>query len=238
MNASIPAPGLRSLALLACLMACSAGVEPPPSPTRILADHSLPLVAPLPLDATVTTAGEVVSVSRADDRALTLRVVRDGREHTNTLVLDMLRDGTRIEAVRLGPYLDGLAMGLHLVKDGVHDYRYLVTASDILSTGIASELFTDPVATGKDPWQPRPWTLSPSLFTTSDAPYRIVDISRPGGDELELTFRRAGLVGVRDRNGQLTIDERIFRDVCAGAPMVAKGKSTLVKVVTLAYADG
>ena len=73
------------------------------------------------------------------------------------------------------------------------------------------------------------WFLSPPLFTSSGAPYRIVDVHCPGTDALEITFRR-GWPNVSKED--IELDEKVFFDTCPGdfGAALAPGRAALVEV--------
>ncbi|HEX5012105.1 MAG TPA: hypothetical protein VFY71_17090 [Planctomycetota bacterium] len=164
-----------------------------------------------PLDATVTHDGQVVTVSVGAPRTLRISAQREAGLQTFDLDLAALPEDARVVAAQLGAFGDhGLAAALAIETAAGTEYRWLYTFGDPLQGRL--------LAPGPDA-RPSPetiddWTLSGPLFTSTGTPYRLVDIHNPGGDSLELTFRRGELQGVRSSSGEYALDERVVHDVC------------------------
>ena len=181
-----------------------------------------------PLDATVTRDGLVVTVSVGSPRSLRFSAQRDTGPQTLDLDLAPLPDDARVIAAQLGAFGDhGLAAALAIETGSGTEYRWLYTTGDPLQGRLLApgpgELAAKKSAND--------WTLSGALFSSTGAPYRLVDVHNPGGDSLELTFRRGELHNVRQPSRGLGLDERVLHDVCPmGAGMGFSGSSTTVDV--------
>jgi hypothetical protein len=188
---------------------------------------------PAPHAVTVTRAGEVVSVGVLSERTLRFSTERGGASAHHDLELDALPEGARLLAVQLGAFVDkGLAALLAIESGTDVQYRYLFTPGDPLRGElVAGDAFA---AMGAVP--ENPWSLSEPLFTSSGEPYRLVEIHNPGGDSLEMTFRRGSMQGIRDRSVALGVDERIIHDVCPTAGELAPWRSTSTVVERLVEA--
>lgn len=163
-----------------------------------------------PLDATVTRNGEVVSVSVTAPRTLRFSTQREAGPQSLDLDLTALPENAHVVAAQLGAFADhGLAAALAIETGSGTEYRWLYTLGDPLQGQLLAP------GPGTRP-APNAWALSGPLFTSTGAPYRLVDIHNPGGDSLELTFRRGELKGVRQPQpaSGFALDERVVHDVC------------------------
>ena len=193
---------MKLLAMSACLALLVPGARQVPP----VADDSRLL------DATVTRDGQVVSVSLVAPRVLRFSAQRQAGPETLDLELGTLPEGAQLVAATLGAFMEhGLAAALAVETDGQTEYRWLYTLGDPTK----GQLLVPGPAARPSPETRDGWTLSGPLFTSSGAPYRLVDIFNSGGDDLELTFRRGDLEGVRSSSGVLALDERVVHDVCA-----------------------
>jgi hypothetical protein len=188
------------------------------------------MVEAAPLSLAVTPGGEVLSASLPSERTLRITTQREGAEAHRDLELTALPEGSRLLDVKLGPFGDkGLAAILAVEFGDVVEYRYLFTAGDPLHAELVmSDPFVEQGRGVRDPWM-----LSEPLFTSTGARYRLVDVHNPGGDSLEMTFRRGEMQGVRNRGfAGLGVDERIIHDVC---PMFGKlaGRGVVASVAQL-----
>ena len=205
---------MRLALLVTCLALNAWPIRPPVAPRP--AD-------PRPLDATVTRDGEVVSVTIEAPNRLRLHAQRVQGEVTHDLDLAGLPSESRLVGAQLGAYGDrGLALALALEVAAGTEYRWLFTLGDPLDGQVL-----EPPQTNANVG----WTLSGPLFASSGEPYRLVDIHNPGGDSLELTFRRGALRGVRERAAGFSIDERIVHDVCPLPAQLAMEGSSVEAVV-------
>ena len=216
MTTAVPSLGLALLAALALL------APQPPADTR-----------PAPHAVAVTRAGKVVSVGIPSERRLRFGMEREGTLAHHDLDLDALPENARLLTAQLGAFGDeGLAVLLAIESGAEVQYRYLFTPGDPLRGElVAGDAFA---AAGAGP--ENPWSLSEPLFTSSGEPYRLVEIHNPGGDSLEMTFRRGSLQGVRDRSAALGVDERIIHDVCPMSGALQPGRSTSAVVERLVEA--
>jgi hypothetical protein len=184
--------------------------------------------ASAPLDATVTRDGHVVTVSVGAPGSLRFSAQRDAGSQTLDLDLAPLPADARVIAAQLGAFGDhGLAAALAIETGGATEYRWLYTSGDPLQGRL--------LATGADGLPAKhsanDWTLSGALFSSTGAPYRLVDVHNPGGDSLELTFRRGELKNVRQPSAGLGLDERVLHDFCPMDPgMGLSGSSVTVGV--------
>jgi hypothetical protein len=193
-----------------------------------LQDPVPPSTATRPVDATVTRDGQVVSVTVEQPRALRFHAQRETGLVTHDLDLSSLPPDSSVVSAQLGAFSEhGLAVALAIATDAGTEYRWLFTLGDPL----AGELLARGPIAKPGPETMNGWTLSGPLFTSSGAPYRLVDIHNPGGDSLELTFRRGELQGVREGGGSLSLDERIVHDTCPMAERLAIRGSSLGAVV-------
>jgi hypothetical protein len=187
-----------------------------------------PSAATRPVDATVTRDGHVVSVTIESPRGLRFHAQRESGEVRHDLDLSSLPPESRVVSAQLGAFGEhGLAVALAIASDAGTEYRWLFTPGDPL----AGELLAPGHLANTGPERSSGWTLSGPLFTSSGEPYRLVDIHNPGGDSLELTFRRGELQGVREGAGSLSLDERIVHDTCPPAERLAIAGSSVGAVV-------
>ena len=181
-----------------------------------------------PLAATVTRDGRIVSVTVEAPRALRFAIPGESGPQTHDVELTTLPEDARVVAARLGAFGEqGLAAALTIETGAGTEYRWLYTASDPLRGAVFARSFDQQTPTQKFDH----WSLSGPLFHSTGTPYRLVDIHNPGGDSLELTFRRGELQNVRQRSHGLALDERVLHDVCP-VPLVqgASGSSVAVDV--------
>lgn len=229
-----------ALAAILCLALCSAA---DPLPLRVTEGQDIDAGAhdSRLSDATVAADGAIVRVDLSGPHALRVRRLTEGGDaRSHDLVLEELPAGSRLTQLRVAPYFAGIALGLAVRRaDGATEYRYLLTAGDALEGSVRPSLQDDAIPLGDKSRISPPWTLSPPLFTSTDEPWEVIDVRQPGGDEIELTFRRSGLSGVRRYGNppQPRIEERIFRHVCAGFPSLSKGAAALAEVTGLKYVD-
>jgi hypothetical protein len=157
-----------------------------------------------PVHAVLTKSEGSIIVSLFDPADWGLRVMvtergADGRERPDgPLTLD-LPEGSRIVQARVAEWADGRPLlGLVVERPGKagHSYHYAYRSP----------------APSHEPSTPRPaatqWLTSAPIFTSEGEAWRIVDVRCPGGDSLELTFRR-GTVPT-DAKSAPSFEERVY----------------------------
>ena len=181
------------------------------------------MAGPRPLDSTIMSDDEVVLISQVGDRTLRFTVRREGRLHNRNLFVPRLPAEARIREVRASSFRDGLVLGLAVQSGETTSYYYMCTMGDVMACEVAPH---------DRPRLYDSWVLSVPLFSSTGQPYRIVDVWNPGGDSVELTFRRGMLGGVQV-GGPPVVDERIFHDKCPPFPGLVARKTGLVSVSEL-----
>ncbi|HVS19951.1 MAG TPA: hypothetical protein VMT18_15205 [Planctomycetota bacterium] len=139
-------------------------------------------------------------------------------ERRSTLTLAELPEDARLHAAEAAPLLEsGTVAALVLqVADGF-EYRYLARRE----TG-----GWDTTTVAGRPEESEGWWLSAPLFAAGGHAYRILDVHNPGGDSLELTFRRGA---VDARRAEVRMDEVLVVDDCPSFP--SSGNSPWVHVL-------
>jgi hypothetical protein len=140
-------------------------------------------------------------------------IVRElgGTEAIKQPMLDPLPADARIIEASASRYFgdQGLAIAVVVEHRGTVTYHFLSTPRLL------------PVSTPRAPDEPvwRGWVFTDPIFTSTDEPYRIVDVHGGASDAIEITFRR----GFKWSKGVL--DEKIYVHVCPGLrdPFVAGG---------------
>lgn len=143
---------------------------------------------------------EVEARARVLD-ARTLEVVQGTARSVMTLA--ELPAGARLHALEAAPLMEsGTVVAVVVEVEGGFEYRYLCRRQ-------AGEW--GPRSVGGDLQASDGWWLTSALFREAGEPYRIVDAHSPGGDSIELTFRR-GSVDVRGT--EVRLDEVLVVDDC------------------------
>ena len=163
-----------------------------------------------------------VEVQRTGERKLCIEI--DGTAGATRRELDLatLPEGQRVIEVRASGYTDsGLVLALTIEEGEQRSYRFALTRE--LAPALEAETAASTAAS------PTSWWLSPPIFSDPGAPYRIVDVHNPGGDSLEITFRRGTVPLARSHGARL--DELVFVDTCPGSPQVLQpGRAELLRV--------
>lgn len=149
-----------------------------------------------------------VSAAQAGARVLDARrleVVRsdpNGESRSELTLADLPADA-RLHEVVAAPYMEsGLVVGIVLAVEGGFEYRFLCQREG--DAGGARDVF----GTARELSQ---WWLSLPLFQGGGPAYRIVDVHHPGGDSIELTFRRGA---IRVQGDHVELDEVVVVDTC------------------------
>ena len=163
-----------------------------------------------------------VEVQRIGGHQLLIEIAGRTGPTRRELDLATLPEGHRVIEVRGSGYMDsGLVLALTIEEGNQRSYRFAVTRD------LAPALNTETVGstiTGLTSW----W-LSQPIFSDAGAPYRIVEVHNPGGDSLEITFRRGFVQLDRSRDPQM--DELVFVDTCPSAIQVLQpGRAELLRV--------
>ncbi len=139
-----------------------------------------------------------------------LRVAILGEDpRTVELELEGFAAGARIRAAAAGDFLGtDVALALALEQGDTLTYHFLVHRPIEASP----ELVRVSSGATRDHWY-----LSPALFESTGDPYRIVDLHCPGGDALEITYRR-GFPRISGLPRPIEVDEKLYFDACPGAP--------------------
>lgn len=177
----------------------------------------LTLLAVFPWPVVRPVSAHEIDCSARVSGARTLEVARGAVR--SELTLADLSPEARIVAVEIVPYMEsGVALGLSIALGDGFEYRYLLQRE--------GDVGGERRVAGR-PAKITDWLLSAPLFADLGAVYRIVDVHSPGGDTLELTFRR----GVPETPERL--DEVVVVDVCPGwfgegglAPFVQRMRAT------------
>ncbi|MBK7641873.1 MAG: hypothetical protein IPJ19_02310 [Planctomycetes bacterium] len=140
-----------------------------------------------------------------------------GFASTRTLELDLLDPAARVVEAHSASFLsnEGLLVGLAAQSGPTTSYHALLIRR--IADQPADARTNAPVEQeGKVRW-----VLTKPIFTSSGTPYRIIDVYNPGGDGVEITFRR-GSAEPLGRDGRPRVDERIYVNACAGGedPMI------------------
>ena len=163
-----------------------------------------------------------VEVRRAGEAKLSLEI--DGPTGATRRELDLatLPEGQRVIEARVSGFMDsGLVLALAIEEGDQRSYRFALTRE--LAPAVEAE------TAGSTTAGVTSWWLSQPIFSDPGAPYRIVDVHNPGGDSLEITFRRGFFRLDRSRAAQL--DELVFVDTCPSAIMVLQpGRAELLRV--------
>ena len=162
-----------------------------------------------------------VSVSVPGERALSVKVERAGSVREQRFELDALPAGARVRAATLGAWQNGVAVGLAIEEGSSTTYRYLISdKAPARPLALTSAELVD---------RNEGWCMSKPLFASTGSPYRIVEVHCPGGDALEMTFRR-GWPSLHAAEPEL--DEKVFFDNCPGAAEhpLGEGRAELYEV--------
>ena len=124
-----------------------------------------------------------IELRGTSERKLRLEIDGPTGKSQRELELASLPEGQRvIEAKVSGFTQSGLVLALTIEEGNQRSYRFALTR----------ELAPGPVAetASSKPAGVTSWWLSQPIFSDAGAPYRIIDVHNPGGDTLEITFRR------------------------------------------------
>lgn len=140
------------------------------------------------------------------------------------LTLATLSDDVEIvEALALPFVMHGLAVAL-VVKDGTrHEYRYL-TNRRLTYGDVTLQAREDDLVMGDGPDD---WLFTDPIFSEEGEPFRLVELSSPGGDSLVLGFRRGSL----RHAGKRAVEQKLFVDTCpASVDPIMPGRTGLYEV--------
>ncbi len=173
---------------------------------------STPAAALEPIDSRWIQGIGTVELSTTGGPRLTVKI-RDaaGSTTVRNLVLDLLDPKSVVVEAHAASFLakEGLVIGLAALAGETTSYHSL------LIHRLADEPADARTNRRDGPGDRAHWWLTTPIFTSTGERYRIVDVHNPGGDSIEITFRR-GYADPRDRNGNPHVDEKIYVNVCPG----------------------
>ena len=176
------------------------------------------LAPPVMLDSRSVPGIGAVELATAGGPHLTL-TIRDasGSTSTRTLDLEVLSPDAVVVEAHASSFIatEGIVIGLAAQTGDTTSYHSLFIHKLADEPGNARTNEPTPVE-GRAHW----WLTKP-IFTSTGDRYRIIDVHNPGGDSIEITFRR-GFVEVRGTDAP-RIDEKLYVNICPGRtdPMTA-----------------
>jgi hypothetical protein len=168
--------------------------------------------APEPLDSRWIQGIGTVVLSAPREKSLTIEI-RDeaGATSTRRLDLDLLDPKAIVVEAHSASFIakEGLLVALAVQTGDTTSYHSLLI-------GRLADQPADARTNAPEPQEGRrDWSLTKPIFTSTGERYRILDVHNPGGDGIEMTFRR-GYAKALGRDGKPQIDEKVYVNVCAG----------------------
>ncbi len=167
-----------------------------------------------------------VEIFRIGGRNLRLEIEGPAGATRRELELATLPADRQVIQARVAAFMEsGLVLALVVEEGDRRSYRFALTRE------LAPDRPTEEVQSAPSA-ELTTWWLSEPIFSDAGAPYRIVDLHNPGGDSLEITFRRGSIP--LGRMQESSLDELVFVDSCPGpeAAVLQPGRSNLLRLTS------
>jgi len=150
---------------------------------------------------------------------LVLEARQDGSVRSQEFDIDDLPETGRVLSGKVASFVrDGIVVAFAIGEGDSTSYHLLLSSQAPMSP--------EPVRSGKFSASNPEWSLTRAIFVSTGDPYRIAEVNDPGGDGLEITFRRGW---PKLEQPDPVVDEKILCSSCGLAflgPHVARWRET------------